>query len=185
MPRVLLDACVLYPTVLRQVLLGCAAAGLYEARWSARITEEWVRVAGKLGPGAEVQARGEAVMIDQAYPAGKVAIPNSLEARLWLPDPADIHVLAAAIAGHCDAILTFNAQDFPKHILAAEGLQRWEPDEFLLTFRDRAPAAVDRVLAGVADEASRLSGQPWTPALLMKRARLWRFAKALRLADGG
>ena len=57
--RVVLDACVLFPTVMREVLLGCAAAGLFAPRWSARILEEWARATVKLGPGAEVYARGE------------------------------------------------------------------------------------------------------------------------------
>ena len=47
-PRVLIDTCVLYPTVMRELLLGCAAKGLYEPRWSARISEEWARAAARL-----------------------------------------------------------------------------------------------------------------------------------------
>ncbi|MEM8879755.1 MAG: PIN domain-containing protein, partial [Pseudomonadota bacterium] len=53
-----LDACVLYPTVLREVLLGVAEAGLYRPVWSARIVEEWARAAAKSGTAAEMQARG-------------------------------------------------------------------------------------------------------------------------------
>jgi len=57
--KLLLDACVLYPTVLREILIGCARAGLYTPLWSARILEEWARATVKLGPQAEVFARGE------------------------------------------------------------------------------------------------------------------------------
>ena len=31
--KVLLDACVLYPTVMREMLLGVAAEGLFEVVW--------------------------------------------------------------------------------------------------------------------------------------------------------
>jgi hypothetical protein len=178
-PRVLLDACVLYPTVLREILAGCAKAGLYDPRWSARITEEWVRAARKIGPEAELIARGEAAALDVAFPQARVPVPEGLLARLWLPDPNDIHVLAAAIASHADAILTFNAADFPKNVLADEGIDRIDPDTFLLSLRDRAPDRVDVVLAGVAATASRLSGQPWTPRALLRKLRLWRMAKAV------
>ena len=46
--RAVLDACVLYPPVLRDLLLGCAEAGLYEPKWSERILEEWARAVVKL-----------------------------------------------------------------------------------------------------------------------------------------
>jgi len=46
--KVFLDACVLYPTVLREILTGCAAAGLYHAQWSPRVLEEWARAAARL-----------------------------------------------------------------------------------------------------------------------------------------
>lgn len=39
----ILDANVLYPNLLRDLMLSLAAAGLYHARWSAQINEEWSR----------------------------------------------------------------------------------------------------------------------------------------------
>jgi hypothetical protein len=39
----LLDANVLYPATLSDLLLSLARDGLYHARWSERIQEEWVR----------------------------------------------------------------------------------------------------------------------------------------------
>jgi len=38
-----LDACVLYPAPLRDLLLSLAAAGLYRAKWSQQIHDEWTR----------------------------------------------------------------------------------------------------------------------------------------------
>ena len=106
-----LDACVLFPTVMREVLVGCAAAGLYEPRWSARILEEWARATAKIG--AEVIARGEVAVLRARWPGAEVQVPDGALARFWLPDPDDIHVLAAAVLGHADLIITLNAQDFP------------------------------------------------------------------------
>ena len=38
--KAVLDACVLFPTVLREILSGVAAKGLYEPLWSDRILRE-------------------------------------------------------------------------------------------------------------------------------------------------
>ena len=180
--KVLLDTCVLYPTVMREVLLGAAAAGLYQPLWSARILEEWARATVKLGPGAEAQARGEVAMIRARWPGSEVSYAPSLEARLWLPDPADTHVLAAAIAGHADLIVTLNAQDFPRQILSEEGLERADPDQFLMSLHANHPDAVALAAEAVRQEATRLSGQDWDIRRLMKKAHLPKLGKALAAA---
>ncbi len=118
-PKAVLDACVLYPTVLRELLQGAGAAGLYQPVFSDRILREWVLATAKLGPEAPAIAAGEAASLRAAFPRGLVAERKDIEARLLLPDPNDTHVLATAIASGADLLVTFNAQDFPGHVLAA------------------------------------------------------------------
>ncbi|MEL6959495.1 MAG: PIN domain-containing protein [Pseudomonadota bacterium] len=177
--RVLIDANVLYPTVMREVVLGCAAHGLFEPKWSPRILEEWARAARKIGPEGETIARGEIAQIQARFPKAEVRVPHGLEARLWLPDPADVHVLAAAIGCSADAILTVNAKDFPRNILDEEGLARLDPDGFMITLAERSPQVVQEVGEAVLAEARRLSGEPWEMRKLMRKARLPRLGKRL------
>lgn len=180
--KALLDACVLYPTVLREILLGVARAGLYQPLWSERILEEWARATVKLGPAAEVVARGEAVALRAAFPQAMVGERPGLAARLWLPDANDIHVLAAAISGGADLIVTFNAADFPRHTLAEEGLARQDPDQFLCALHAQAQAAVGVACEAVRARAELLSGVAQPMRALLKRAKLPRLAKALESA---
>ena len=130
-PRILIDACVLYPTVMREMVLGVAKTGAFEPIWSARILEEWARAAIKLGPAGEAQARAEIAGLRIDWPQAERDVPARLQARLWLPDENDIHVLAVAVASSADVILTLNAKDFPRQILAEEGLSRADPDSYL------------------------------------------------------
>ena len=181
--RVMIDACVLYPTVMREVMLGCAQHGLFEARWSPRILEEWARAAGKLGPDQEVWARGEIATLAAKFPQALVKYDTAIERQFWLPDPADIHVLTAAVAGSCDGILTMNAKDFPKNILGDETLLRWDPDGFALGLLRDASDPVQAVANKVLTEANRLSERAWTMRALMKKARLPRFGKALEASS--
>jgi hypothetical protein len=177
--RVLIDACVLYPTVMREVVLGVAQAGLFDPRWSARILEEWARAARKIGPQGETIARGEIATIQAQFPRAEVKIPQGVEARLWLPDPDDIHVFAAAIGSSCDAIMTMNAKDFPRNELADQGLERVDPDGFLIGLAVQQPVEVQIVGEAVLAEARRLSGEPWQMRKLMRKARLPRLGKLL------
>lgn len=177
--RVMIDACVLYPTVMREVILGCAKAGLFEPRWSVRILEEWARAAAKLSPEQEIWARGEIAALSAYFPRAIVTHDEAIERRYWLPDPADIHVLAAAVQGSCDAILTMNAKDFPRNILADEDLTRLDPDGFALSLFEADQERVRGVAEAVLAEANRLSDSPWTMRALMKKARLPRFGKRL------
>ena len=175
----MIDACVLYPTVMREVMLGCARAGLFEPRWSARILEEWAHAAGKRGPQDELWARGEIAALGAQFPQAAIHYDAGLERRYWLPDPADVHVLAAAVAGSCDGILTMNAKDFPKAVLGEEALLRWDPDGFALALLDQAPDQTRNVAHSVLAKANRLSKVSWTMRVLMKKARMPRFGKAL------
>ncbi|MEM7076536.1 MAG: PIN domain-containing protein [Pseudomonadota bacterium] len=177
--KAVLDACVIYPTVMRQMLLGVADRGVFAPLWSARILEEWRRAAMKLGPEAVVQAEIEASRMTAQWPEASVTLPDALSARLWLPDANDVHVLAAAVAGSADLIVTMNARDFPRHILAEEGVSRADPDTFLLGVFDARPELVQDAAQQVLNDARTLSGQDWTMRALMKKARLPRLGKAL------
>lgn len=165
---------------MREIIIGTAKTGLFEPLWSARIFEEWARaVARKFGPEAEVQTRGEAAMLHARWPKSSIEWRPSLEARLWLPDPADTHVLAAAIAGSADVIVTMNAKDFPRNILTEEGVSRVDPDGFLFGIWQANGPTVEMVVAQVLAEARRLSGDEWSARGLLKKARLPRLAKAV------
>ncbi len=177
--RFVLDACVLFPTVMRQMLLGAAEAGFFAPRWSERLLGEWHRAAAKHGDAVEMQAEGEIALVSARFPEARLPPAPGIEARLWLPDPADTHVLAVAVAGSCDGIVTVNAGDFPRNVLAEEGLARVDPDAFLLGFLRADPDRLRPVAERVLAEARRLSGQGWEMRGLMRKARLPRLGKAL------
>lgn len=164
---------------MREVVLGVAAQGLFEPRWSPRILEEWARAARKIGPEGETIARGEIAAINARFVRAEVKVPQGVEARLWLPDPNDIHVLAAAVGCSADAVMTVNAKDFPRDILADEGLERVDPDGFLIGLAMEFPDAVQAVGDAVLAEARRLSGESWEMRKLMRKARLPRLGKLL------
>jgi predicted nucleic acid-binding protein len=177
--RIVIDTCVLYPTVMREVVLAVAKTGAFTPLWSARIFEEWARAARKLGPAGEPQARAEIAMAQAAFPEAVVPRHEGLEARLWLPDGNDIHVFATAVTSSADAIMTLNAKDFPKAILAEEGVQRLDPDGYLYALWLASPEPIEAAAQSVLAQARALSAENWEMRPLLKKARLPRLATAL------
>ncbi len=177
--RVLLDACVLFPTVMREMLLGAASEGAFQPLWSDRILEEWARATRKLPQGSEAIARAEIALIKADWPGAMVAADLGLEATLWLPDHDDVHVLAAAIVGHADVLMTLNRRDFPNHTLARYGIVRREPDGVLTEFTGENPQAMARVLAKVIGRADAASGRSQSSRPLLKRAGLPRLGRLI------
>ncbi len=177
--RVTLDACVIFPSVLRAILLRAARAGLFEPVWSDRILEEWLRAIPRLGPAALAEAASDAARMRQVFPRALTPPRPEIEARHILPDPDDRHVLATAIASGSDAILTFNANDFPGHVLAAEGISRRDPDGFLWEMWSHHPGPMMAAITATHQDAETMAGQPVSLKALLKRNRLHRLAKAI------
>lgn len=138
-----LDACVLYPAPIRDLLLSLARDGLYHARWSKRIEDEWVRSLLRQRPELDsARLRRTCEQMVKAVPDSLVEGWEAMEPNLaGLPDPDDRHVLAAAICGHADAIVTFNLKDFPAEALLPFGIEAQHPDEFLLNQLELEPIA--------------------------------------------
>ena len=127
-----LDANVLYPALLRDVLLSLAHADLYSAKWTQHIKDEWTRSLLRDRPAMGPQIAAAAEAMEAAIPDCLVNGYEHLIDGLVLPDPDDRHVLAAAITGHADAIITWNEKDFPRDVLDPFGIELQTPDEFVL-----------------------------------------------------
>lgn len=183
--KVLIDACVLFPTVLREIVLNYAVTGGFQPLWSMRILEEWRRAAARSGVADGVIAEGEIALVKANFAGAMVTVDPATEARLNLPDPDDAHVLAAAVDGQADELLTLNTKDFPTRTLSAEGILRRHPDEFLLEAYHADPDAMEQVVDGVLARAMSYGIDTSDRRKLLKKARLPRLAKALDRSLGG
>jgi len=174
---VFLDACVLYPPLLREILLRLAEAGLFRPAWSPRVLAEWrIAAARDGGLAAETEVAAAIDRMTAAFPGGAVTPDPAVEEAAHLPDPADAHVLAGAVAAGAGVLLTFNMRDFPSRRLSAHGITPRHPDSFVWELLSGAPETAGPILRRIAAESGRTDPESVRRAL--KRARLPRLAKA-------
>lgn len=139
----LLDACVLVPMVLADTLLRIAERGVYRPLWSGPILDETRAAVVRVHPGIDhdlVERRLR--MMNEAFEDALVTGWEPLAAGLTVPDPDDRHVVAAAVCGGAQTIVTTNLKDFPEDVLAPLDLVGIHPDDFLLDQLDLAPPTV-------------------------------------------
>lgn len=139
----LLDACVLYPAPLRDLLIQLASTDLFRAKWTQEIHNEWINALIRNRPELEREKlERTAMLMNDAIMDCLVDNYQDLIAALNLPDPDDRHVLAAAIVGKADAIITTNLKDFPVEILDQYDIEILHPDDFLKFQFDFSPNIV-------------------------------------------
>ncbi|MEI7208390.1 PIN domain-containing protein [Pectobacterium carotovorum] len=140
---VVLDACVIYPSLLRDLLMHLGLTGLYQPKWTVQIQEEWQR--NLLLNNADVtmdKLRNIEHLMNKALPDANVTGFEQLIPALVLPDADDRHVLAAAIRANAEVIVTANLKDFPATALFEFGVEAMHPDEFIADLFDLNSALV-------------------------------------------
>ena len=143
----LLVACVLVPITLADTLLRLAEAGLYRPLWSTTIIDEMVSAIEFVHPDlAEGRAQHRADVMQAQFEDACVTGWGPLVPGLELPDPDDRHVVAAALRGRADIIVTANLRDFPAPTLSTFNLGVQSPDDFLLNQLDLDPDTTIRTI---------------------------------------
>ena len=156
-----LDASALYPAPLRDLLLELAVSDLYRARWSETVLDEWVAALLRNRPDlARNRLERTRNLMNASTRDALVTGYEGLIGTLALPDPGDRHVLAAAIAGEADIVVTANLKDFPADTLQPWGIKAQHPDIFMtdLFRRDEGD-----FLAAVRTVRLRLRNPPKSP----------------------
>lgn len=166
-----LDANVLHPQITVDLLLRLAERGLFRVVWSDQILDEVHDSLVRRGLD-DVRIRRRIEMMKAAFPEAMVEdIAPYLDSVPPDVDGDDHHVVAAALAGKADAVVTNNLAHFPADRLALLGLDVQSLDDFLLNQwtldpatvvdallemeadRDRPPKTVDELLAALEPHA--------------------------------
>jgi hypothetical protein len=166
----LLDACVLYPLAMTDALLSLATTGFFAAKWTTKIETEWIRSLEFNRP----DLVGNWEVVESSW--------QPLVSGIVLPDPDDAHVLAAAIAGHADCIVTANLKDFPVEALAQYGIEAIDPDTFIINQWDLDPVNAIAAFKRMRARRKQPQSSPEDFAYALEVGGLPTTASRLRLA---
>jgi predicted nucleic acid-binding protein len=140
----LLDACVLIPIRLTDLLLRLAEAGTYRLLWSHDVLDEVERNLPKVGVDPD-KARTRVQQMRDAFPDALVTDYGALIPAMT-NHQKDRHVLAAAVRADAAVIVTANIKDFPPPALQPYDIDAVHPDDFLLDQLDLYPAQTMRCI---------------------------------------
>jgi hypothetical protein len=172
---VVLDACTMFPMLVRDVLLTLAAHEFFSPKWSPRIRDEWTRnlIARMRGRDDDVIARTK---VERIAAAVEAAFPDAL-IKADLPespilDPVDVkdrHVVVTAMVAQADAIVTFNLADFAaSHLSEKLQIEVIHPDDFVM---DLVDLNEKRAVAAFRELRARKKNPPMDSAELIRRLR--------------
>lgn len=155
------DACVLYPSTLRDLLIRLTHTALVQAKWTERILDEVFNNLKTDRPDlAPDRLDRTRVLMTRAVRNCIVADYDHLIDLVELPDPDDRHVLAAAVRCRAEVIVTRNLKDFPAAVLQPWGIEACHPDDFVLSQISRDRQSVYAAVQQIADSWRNPPGSP-------------------------
>jgi hypothetical protein len=176
--KALLDANVLYSNHLRNLLLQLAQNGVFDARWSELIEEEWLR---NMEPLTRKRIASRTIpLIRSEFPDAIVAgfdPDRIIGATHW----KDRHVASAAAMIAPSVLVTNNLKDFDFTALTTLGVNVQTPDDLLSDLFDANPALVEAATQEAAANLTRTMPS-WDEYLtaLAERHGLPKFVERLR-----
>jgi predicted nucleic acid-binding protein len=172
---VVLDACTMFPMLVRDVLLTLAAHEFFNPKWSTRIKDEWTRnlIERMTERDGEVVARTKvariAAAVESAFPDALVTAVLPESQILDPVDAKDRHVVVTAMAAQADAIVTFNLADFAvSHLSEKLHIEVIHPDDFVMDLIDLNEK---RAVAAFRELRARKKSPPLDQSNLIRRLR--------------
>ncbi|NHE56679.1 PIN domain-containing protein [Cyclobacterium plantarum] len=158
----LLDANVLYPAPIRDLLLSLAEDDLFKPFWSNEIHQEWKRNLLKNRPDLDPSRIDRTIyLMNQAFPDALIEGYESRIEQLSLKDSDDRHVLAAAMEANANYLVTANLMDFKLPNFQIDSVKVIHPDAFVIKLISLNPIAV---FGSFEKLVSRLKNPPQSKA---------------------
>ncbi len=129
--RALCDANVLYSVYLRDVIAESGISKLFDPLWSNHILDETQRALSRRLPKAGESFPRIRALLLETFPDSLVNVTSANDYDFGCSDADDNLIVAAAVIGKADALVTFNIKHFPSDLSQRLGITLTTPDHFL------------------------------------------------------
>jgi len=129
--RALFDANVLYSVYLRDVIAESGISRMFDPLWSNHILDETERALMRRLPKAGENFHRIRTLLHETFPDSLVNVTSTNDVDFGCLDPDDNLIVAAAVIGKADALVTFNIKHFPSDLSQRLGITVTTPDHFL------------------------------------------------------
>lgn len=165
-----IDACTLASVLRRNLLLSLAEAEFFRVRWSAKVLDETEKAIERIAIGrglADAAERAKRVReaMEVAFEEALVGdYDGFIDVCQGLPDPNDVHVVAAALKTQAATIVTENLSDFPAELLSRLGVEVRSADHFIA---DNIALDLGRAVAAIRQMRHRFKNPAKTASDLL------------------
>ncbi|MBO0804078.1 MAG: PIN domain-containing protein [Nocardiopsaceae bacterium] len=182
MARVFVDANVLYPFSVMDLILALTEDGIHDVLWTEELLDEWERVIVRGGKRSPDAAAGITATIRGFFADTRIP-PDSyrnLVTEVGGRDPDDDVHMAAAVAAGADALVTWNEKDFTCDFMKDHAVPVMDPDAYLCSLYDEFPDEVASTITRLAAEKRRPPLMPSDLVDSLERAGVREFASKAR-----
>jgi hypothetical protein len=122
----------------------------YRPKWTERIEKEWTSNLIKNRAGVDpVRIEGTRLLMRELIEDWECSAPSEIENSFSRTSPTDRHVLAAAVQGGCDLLVTANLDDFDPDEAATHGIRIIHPDLFLFEIFSTSDKLLEEVIDSI------------------------------------
>ncbi len=118
--------------------------------------------------------------MNETFPNANVKRYEHLAENLKLPDPDDVHVLAAALRCKAALIVTFNIKDFPASELDKYNVEAMHPDVFLRSLIEENPIVATHAFS---NQVESLKNPPIAASEILEKFRITQLKRTANLLE--
>lgn len=162
---ILVDASVLRPAILRNILIEFCCEVFFALKWSDDIEKEYCSKCVDAGESATTLA-SRVNLMHAAVPDWRVDGDALIRPNFQVENTSALAAICAAVVGHADCIVSLDLDRYPKEPLARLSIEVMHPDDFIVLQLDLNTVAALKAFKSIRKRNGKLNAQAFLQTLV-------------------